>query len=514
MLFPTIDFAIFFVIVLTASWLLMQQPGWWRAFMLVASYVFYGWWDWRFCFLLAGSTIVNHAAATALARMHGQRGRRIVLTLALAANLGVLGWFKYYGFLVSSVANALRAIGLPADLPLLQIVLPVGISFFTFQAISYVMDVYRGDLRAYPLVDFAVYLSFFPQLVAGPIVRGGELIPQLRRRQDPRTVDATRAFWLITGGLFKKVVVANLLATELVDRVFANPGLYAGHEVLLAVYGYAVQIYADFSGYTDIAIGVALLLGFSFPQNFNRPYTALSVQDFWRRWHMTLSRWLRDYLYIPLGGSAGSPRRTRANLLATMLLGGLWHGAAWTFVLWGGLHGAWMAGERALRGRRTWGRMPGDRVGEPVPQPAAVGVAAEPSTAALPDEPDRVPAEATAVGVRSRVLRWAVTFHVVCLAWIFFRAESLGAAFDVLGRLLTGWGAPSGLEPSVPVTVLFLVVVGAIAAQFVPPGVGLRVQGAFSRASLVAQAGTLALALFVIDALGPDGVAPFIYFQF
>ena len=225
--------------------------------------------------------------------------------------------------------------------------LPVGVSFFTFMAISYVVDTYRGELVPTTLMRFAVFQAFFPHLVAGPIVRAGELLPQLEQPRDPRRVDTGRAFFLIVTGLFLKVVIANHLATHIVDDVFAAPNRHSSLEVLVAVYGYAVQIFADFCGYTNIAIGVALLLGFEFPQNFASPYTAVSLQDFWRRWHMTLSRFLRDYLYIPLGGNRKGRIFTYRNLLLTMLLGGLWHGAAWTFVVWGGIHGLGLAVERA-----------------------------------------------------------------------------------------------------------------------------------------------------------------------
>ena len=474
MLFPTIEFALFFVVVLTGSWLLMPRRGEWKLFMLVASYVFYGWWDARFCLLLGAVTVVNHLGATAVSRLSPGRVRRLVVALTVTADLLVLGWFKYYGFFVTSLVNSLGSIGVEVSPPLLQIVLPVGVSFFTFQAISYVVDVHRGDTEAVPLLDSAVYLSFFPQLVAGPIVRASELMPQLRRRQDPRSVDATRAFALITAGMFKKVVVANLLATELVDRVFANPELFNAWEVALAIYGYAVQIYADFSGYTDIAIGVALLLGFRFPDNFDRPYAAVTLQDFWRRWHMTLSRWLRDYLYIPLGGSRRSERRTQVNLMLTMLLGGLWHGAAWNFVVWGGIHGVWQAVERE-------GVLPGGQ------------------------EPE---------GRRLRLWRGLLTFHVVCLAWVFFRAETFTAAWSLLGRLVTGLTASPSLDPSVPFWWLPLAIVGSLAVQHLPRGLGVRVQVAFSRAPALAQGVALACGLLVIEALGPVGVAPFIYFQF
>lgn len=477
MLFPTIDFAIFFVVVLTANWVLMRQRGWWKCLMLAASAVFYGWWDWRFLALLAGFAVTNHGAATTIGRLRSPGAKRIVLVAALMVDLGTLAWFKYYGFLVTSVANTLASVGVTVDLPLLQIVLPLGISFFTFQATSYVVDVYRGELRPATLQDFTLYLAFFPHLVAGPIVRAREFLPQLRCPRDPRRVDGSRAFWLISGGLFKKVVVANLLATQLVDPVFANPTLYAAPDVLAAIYGYAVQIYADFSGYTDIAIGCALLLGFQFPENFDAPYTAVSLQEFWRRWHITLSRWLRDYLYIPLGGSRGSPAATARNLLATMLLGGLWHGAAWTFVVWGGIHGAVLALERRVS-----------------PGPGASG------------SPDT----RRGVGILSHALvRWAVTFHVVCLAWVFFRAESFAAAGAMLSRLVVGWGPAQIVTPA-----LLMLIGGCLAAQFVPRGLGLRLQAAFSRLGVVPQSAVLAGTLLVIDTLGPEGVAPFIYFQF
>ena len=226
-------------------------------------------------------------------------------------------------------------------IPLLQVTLPVGISFFTFMGLSYVIDIYRGSLEPSPWLDVAVFVAFFPHLVAGPIVRGSDLLPQIRRahRRDPRRIALPRAAYLIFAGLFKKVVLSSYISSQIVDPVFANPHTHSSLEVLLAIYGYAVQIYCDFSGYTDIAIGCALLLGFRFPENFNAPYTARSLQDFWRRWHMTLSMWLRDYLYIPLGGNQGSRRTMYRNIMITMVLGGLWHGAAWTFVAWGALHG-------------------------------------------------------------------------------------------------------------------------------------------------------------------------------
>jgi alginate O-acetyltransferase complex protein AlgI len=469
MLFPTIQFAIFFVVVLTANWLLLPHRRQWKLFMLGASWFFYGSWDWRFLFLLIGSTVLNQVAAVLMGRSRDQRSRRLVLGGAVAANLGIIAWFKYYGFFVTSAINFFRTFGIDLPLPLLEITLPVGISFFTFQALSYVIDVYRQKEEPAPLLDFAVYLAFFPQLVAGPIVRSTEFIPQLYTRKDPRRVDAAGGFALIVGGLFKKVVVANTLAGAIVDPVFASPSQFTALEVLVGVYGYAVQIYADFSGYTDIAIGAATLMGFNFPDNFNNPYTALSIQDFWRRWHMTLSRWLRDYLYIPLGGNRGTRTRTYRNLMLTMLLGGLWHGAAWTFVIWGGYHGALLAWERW---RSETGRATG------------------------PDTPGR------------RILARLTTFHLVCLGWILFRADSMARVGEILSRLLD-WGPAPSVTPAV-----LALVVGGIGVQFIPSDFRVTLVNSFSRLRPAAMTAALAGSLLLLDGLGPEGVAPFIYFQF
>jgi alginate O-acetyltransferase complex protein AlgI len=471
-LFPTATFAIFFLIVLPLSWLTMPWPHRWRPFIIVASYVFYSWWDWRFIFLLAGCTLWNQLLAVRIWRAQAPSRRKALLVLALAGNLGVLGYFKYYDFFVSSSDNLLSVVGLDVPLGLKSIVLPVGISFYTFMAISYVVDAYRREFEPTTLERFAVYLSFFPHLVAGPIVRPSELIPQIDKPRDPRRVDTSRAFYLIATGLFKKVVIANYLASSIVDPVFAAPGQHSSLEILIAVYAYAVQIYADFSGYTDIAIGIALLLGFTFPQNFDSPYAAVSVQDFWRRWHMTLSRWLRDYVYIPLGGSRGSTLLTYRNLLLTMLIGGLWHGAAWTFVVWGGLHGTALTIERWRRERR--------------------GAAAR--------------VEAGWPRWRARIL----TFNFVCFAWIFFRADSFGAAWDMIAGLFTQWGEPS---PLVTTGVLLAIAVG-IGSQYLPARIPRLVMARFSRLPVLGQATVLALALMLTSVLGPEGVAPFIYFQF
>jgi alginate O-acetyltransferase complex protein AlgI len=456
LLFPTVTFAVFFAIVLPVSWALMRHQRAWRVWILLASYVFYAWWDWRFIVLLAASTVVNHVLAVAIHRSRAVASRKSFLALAVAFDLGLLGYFKYANFFLSTADNLLGTSWIA------HVVLPVGISFYTFMAISYVVDTYRGELVPASFARFAVFQAFFPHLVAGPIVRASELLPQLESPRDPRRVNVSRAFVLIVSGLFLKVVIANHLATHIVDDVFAAPNRHSSLEVLVGVYGYAVQIFADFCGYTNIAIGVALLLGFEFPQNFASPYTAVTLQDFWRRWHMTLSRWLRDYLYIPLGGNRKGRLMTYRNLMLTMLLGGLWHGAAWTFVVWGGIHGVVLCLERAT------GWQPSKWVGR------------------------------------------LITFHVVCFAWIFFRADSFARAGDVIARLFTAWGQPS---PLVTTSVVLAILVG-IAGQYVRPGAVAATLRGFQRLPLPAQATAFGVSLVLINTLGPEGVAPFIYFRF
>src|SRR5829696_10228907 len=444
----------------------MPHPSAWRPFILVASYFFYGWVDWRWVLLLIASSVVNTVAAQVVARSPSQATRKRALIVAVAFDVGLLAVFKYLGFFVSELDSALDSIGLGSPLPLLQIVLPIGISFFTFQAISYVVDVYRGVTPPASLVDVAILQAFFPHLVAGPIVRANELLPQLGTPRDPRTVLAGPAIFLIAGGLLKKTVIADELARRVVDPVYNDPGAHSGGELTLAFYGFAAQIYCDFSGYTDMAIGLALLLGYQLPQNFNRPYLALSLQDFWRRWHMTLSRWLRDYLYIPLGGNRGGMAKTYRNLMLTMLLGGLWHGAAWTFVIWGGIHGGAMSVERWGRDRFRGFHMPA-------------------------------------------WLAWLITFHVVCLAWIFFRSPDLSTAFDMIGQVFAGGPSPLVTLPMV------LLVVATVALQAVRGEFWERAETWLVARPVVAQGVALGLIMVAADAaVGQEGVAPFIYFQF
>ena len=313
MLFPTVEFAIYFPVVLALSWALMPHLQWWKIFIVVASYVFYGTANWKFCFLLGGVTLGNHLFARLILRTPDQRRKKQLVGTAVALDLATLGVFKYYAFFVEDVDRVFDSTGLGLPFPLLTIALPVGISFFTFQAITYVVDTYRGHAQPAPLLDVAVYLSFFSHLVAGPIVRASEFLPQIEKPRDPANVAVGAGLFLIAVGLVKKVAIADYLAREVVDPVFAVPEAHAAPDVIFGAYAYAAQIYCDFSGYTDMAIGLALLMGIVFPQNFNRPYRARSIREFWRRWHRTLSRFLRDYLYIPLGGSRGGRLQHRAE---------------------------------------------------------------------------------------------------------------------------------------------------------------------------------------------------------
>jgi alginate O-acetyltransferase complex protein AlgI len=478
MLFPTIDFAIFFVVVLTGNWLFRPHPTRWKLFILACSLFFYGYFRWYYIFLLLGSILVNWWFGQHIFRSLGPNSSRTnasrrLVRAAVVVNLGALGFFKYAEFAMSTGATTLDRLGFGVDPPILNILLPVGISFFTFQAISYVIDIGRGEWRKpMVLLDFAVYLSFFAHLVAGPIVRASEFAWQLERRPDPREVESSEAFMLIFRGLFKKVVISSYMAT-IVDPIFGFPAAHNGWETLWGIYAYAIQIYADFSGYTDIAIGVALLLGIRFPQNFDAPYRALSVQEFWRRWHMTLSRWLRDYLYIPLGGNRGSKLFTYRNLFLTMLLGGLWHGANWTFVFWGAVQGGYLIAERIVRER--WAHR------EPLGLP----------------------------GWLVRTLQWLLTFNLICFAWVFFRARSLQNAFEVLGRLVSFGGGASLITP-----LLIVTIVAMLASQFVPPSIPRRAEVRFARLAPLLQIGLVAVGLVLVNVLGPEGIAPFIYFQF
>lgn len=402
MLFNSLTFFIFFAAVFLL-YLALPHRGQNRL-LLAASYLFYGAWDWRFLFLLIFSCTLDFLFAQAIGKTPSPRARKAWVAASIGLNLGILGFFKYFNFFADSLALLLEALGFHASLPALRILLPVGISFYSFQSMSYTIDVYRGVLApARRWSDFALYLAFFPQLVAGPIERATNLLPQV---QQPRTVSdygISHGAYLILWGLFQKVVIADNIC-RMADAVFGAPQTQAV-SVLLGVYAFALQIYCDFSGYSNIARGLALMLGFRLMLNFRNPYFATNPSDFWQRWHISLSTWLRDYLYIPLGGNRQSPARTRRNLMLTMLLGGLWHGAAWTHVSWGFFHGLLLIGHRGL------------------------AVFAE-----------RVPRLARLLAGRpGRALCIVFFFHLICISWLLFRADTIAQAGSMLYTLLTGW---------------------------------------------------------------------------
>ncbi len=401
MLFNSVEFLVFFAVVY-GLYLVLERRGQ-NALILVASYIFYGFWDWKFLGLIALSTTVDFVVAQAMEDAPDPLRKRRFLYISLVFNLGLLATFKYAGFFARSFMDAFAALGYSVDLRFAELVLPVGISFYTFQSLSYTIDVYRGKVKAArdPL-DFAMFVAFFPQLVAGPIERGSHFLPQV---QNPRVVtfDMLReGGWLILFGYFKKVVLADNMV-PFTTRIFQQPADVHGLEVLFGVYAFAFQIYGDFSGYSDIARGTAKLLGFDLLYNFRMPYFAVNPSDFWRRWHISLSSWLRDYLYIPLGGNRVSPWLTYRNLMITMVLGGLWHGASYNFVAWGVFHGAILCVHRWLTERRG-------------------GVSNDTITP----------------------LRVLAFFHVTCLGWLLFGVPQLSSAWLLLRNLflhfeLNGW---------------------------------------------------------------------------
>jgi alginate O-acetyltransferase complex protein AlgI len=473
MLFPTVEYALFFLAVLTIAWSLYRLPQAHKAFLLLASYAFYGFWNWTYLPLLIGISVFAGVVARLIQRSTSSGARKAWLVVGVVVCLAALAYFKYTGFLLTNLLALWGRFAPSPRIPINSPLLPLGISFFVFHAISLIADCYRGKVtEPVRLGDALLYVAFFPQLIAGPILRASRFLPQLAVRRNPDAIRVNRAFLLIVGGLFKKVVISNMLATRLVEPVFSVPRSFGAGDTLLAIYGYAAEIYCDFSGYTDIAIGCALLLGFRFPRNFNAPYKATTPQEFWRRWHISLSTWMRDYLYFPLGGSRKGHLRTGFNLMLTMLLAGLWHGAAWTFVAWGGLHGLLLVAYR-IWSRTTWHEL----------------IALHNSTA----------------------WRWIsriLLFHAVCAGWVFFRASSFEIAFDVFGRL----AVPGAVTlASAPVCiVLFL----GLAGQYMPSRWRSAFEIEVGRWPALARGGALAVAIAVIEILGPSGVAPFIYFQF
>lgn len=466
MIFSQIEFLAFFVLVFAGN-ALLPTLRLRHLFLLAASLYFYAYWDWRFCGLLIVSSYGDFLIGKKIVGSASDRQRRFWMWASIVLNLGVLGYFKYANFFIQSAAAVFQSIGWHPQT--LSIILPAGISFFTFQKFSYTIDLYRreiGPCRRFS--HFLLFISFFPQLVAGPIVRASEFLPQLVR---PQPLTALRCFEgsrLFVFGFFKKVFIADNIAS-FVDYSFANAPVLSGATLCLAVGAYTLQIYCDFSGYSDMAIAVARTLGYDFKRNFNLPYISTNITEFWRRWHISLSTWLKDYLYIPLGGNRLGKRRTYINLMVTMLLGGLWHGASWTFVFWGGLHGV------ALAVHKVWQ----DAIGNELPK-------------------------------HNRLLNlvsWFGTLLVVMVGWVFFRSKDFSTAGVILRKMATGADGVTYFHPFAVLALLLMSVPHLIAAFGAERRFELRHDRLLTPVILLTM---LSLSFLFY----PKGFAPFIYFQF
>lgn len=431
MLFNSAEYLIFLPSVLALYWLTARLGSSSRTvqnvLLLVASYLFYGWWDWRFLGLIAFSTIVDYSVGRAMGATESVGRRQLLLAVSLITNLGLLGFFKYYGFFVDSFADMLQAFGMQANRSSLNIILPVGISFYTFQTLSYTIDVYRRQIKpTHNVIDFFAFVSFFPQLVAGPIERASNLLPQFAKDRTVTSHQFASGLNQIVWGLFKKMVIADNCA-QMANQAFEQSGSLPGSALVLGVCYFAFQIYGDFSGYSDIAIGTARLFGFELMTNFAYPYFARDIAEFWRRWHISLSTWFRDYVYIPLGGSRVSLGRNIRNVMIVFVVSGFWHGANWTFIIWGFLHALYFLPLMIAGSNRR-------HVSEVVAADRWLPSLQE--TGAI-----------------------LLTFTLTALGWIFFRAENLGQAFSYLANMLnvTNWTFPTGFVAYLPLLAIIIV---------------------------------------------------------
>ncbi len=475
MLFNSIEFAIFLPIVVCIYYCLSHRAQ--NIMLLIASYIFYGWWDWRFLVLLFISTTTDYWVGRVLGVVTGRR-RKLILIISLVANLGFLGFFKYFNFFVDSMGQALHLLGLHADLPLLHIVLPVGISFYTFQSLSYVIDVYNGVFEAEKsFTTYALFVSYFPHMVAGPIQRASNLLTKLNQ---PRYVDDSKIYsgaLLMLIGYFKKMAIADSVA-PMVAQAFAQSSTASWMVLTKGIWLFTIQIYCDFSGYTDIARGASRLMGIDLMENFNQPYLSRNITEFWRRWHISLSTWLRDYLYIPLGGNRHGKLLTYRNLMITMLLGGLWHGANWTFIAWGTLHGMFLAIHKWMLDTRK-------------------SVQATPTTGWW-------------VSVRQLLLVLG-TLHLVMLAWVFFRAPSISEAMVYLEGIFSFRGGLHAVHPRDLMTVAFFAALVLLIdwPQYHSKNHTIILTWSWPKRGVAIASMALLLLL-----MGENSDTPFIYFQF
>ena len=462
-------------------WLLGKKTTLRLMFVTAFSYYFYYKSSGFYFFLLAVVTVSDFFIAHLIHRNNERHGllnettegkpirklpaNRLLLILSLVIDLGLLFYFKYtnfFGELWASISGG--------TFTALDIFLPVGISFFTFQSLSYTIDIFRGQLRPLNnLLDYAFYVSFFPQLVAGPIVRARDFIPQIRRPLVVTEEMFGRGVFLIIAGLFKKAIISDYISVNFVERVFDQPDLYSGLENLLGIYGYTLQIYCDFSGYSDMAIGLALLLGFQFPKNFDSPYKSKNITEYWRRWHISLSNWLKDYIYISMGGNRKGKLRQYINLLVTMLLGGLWHGASLSFVIWGGFHGVLLCIDKMTK-----------NIQEHIPS----------------------------------FVRVLITFHLVCLGFIFFRCQSFDKSFLMLDQIFTHFEPQIFLQWVESYSIVALFMLLGYVLHFLPSNISERTQQSITAMPLVGKALLIVLIAFIVIQIKSAEVQPFIYFQF
>ncbi|MGQ1890107.1 MBOAT family O-acyltransferase [Thermophagus sp. OGC60D27] len=486
-MFTSSLFWIFFGLVLFIHSLIYRKRALRSIFLFFASLFFYYKAGGYYFFILIISTLTDYWIGLGMEHFTKQWKRKLLLLLSLSVNLGMLGYFKYAWFIAGTWADLSgQNIEMKdwlaeffnniwgSSLDITDIVLPIGISFFTFQTISYTIDVYRRQLAPVRnIFDFGFYVSFFPQLVAGPIVRAREFIPQLYRSFNLTEQQVWHAVFLILSGLIKKLVFSDYIAINLSDRIFETPYLYSGFEILSSVYGYTLQIYCDFSGYTDVAIGLALLLGFRLPINFNSPYKALSLEDFWRRWHISLSSWLRDYLYIPLGGNRKGQWRTQLNVMITMTLGGFWHGASWRFVLWGIWHGTGLIIDKLLK----------------------------PITSRLPQW----------------MASWAgflITFHFVAAGWILFRVSDLQKAFTMIERIFIVFRPELIFQALSANPLSYILLVSGFILHWLPASLKENIRGRFITASWPVKVTLAAIVGVILLHFRNIGIVPFIYFRF
>lgn len=489
-IFTEASFWLFFTVLLLGYSFVYQKHFLRTVYLLLFSFFFYYKSSGLFFVLLIFATICDYTTGILIPISSKKWVRRLLVGISVSINLGVLSYFKYAYFYTSSVNSLLGThfevvnyLSLWANnifsshLDTSTIILPVGISFYTFQTISYTVDIYREKLKPVRnILDFGFYVSFFPQLVAGPIVRAAEFIPQIYNKFSLSWQEFNHAYFLILNGLIKKMLISDFISINFVDRVFDNPLSYSGFENLMATYGYALQIYCDFSGYTDIAIGVALLLGFRLPINFNSPYKAINITDFWHRWHISLSSWLRDYLYIPLGGNRKGKGRSYINLMITMLLGGLWHGANIRFIIWGGIHGV------SLAFHKLWVQV--------------------------------FPASKIKPSAWKRVLAGFITFQIVCFSWIFFRSSSIERAMEMLNQIFNRFGLESVLSMiSSQLNIYGLIAIG-FAIHWLPISLKESYRGVFIKSSLALKITATLIIVLIILQVKASEIQPFIYFRF